>query len=147
MEEFTKDLEKLIKAGIGAVSEGLSKSAKMIDSLAEKGEPLYQQAADAVSQTAGKVKDAVRNTWNNNDMKAVRASIEKLSREQLAQAAQWIDELLKKADEPAKEDAPENENAATPEEAQANCEDDSDAPLDQACCEPKEEPKAEDTEE
>lgn len=162
MEDFTNDLKKLVKAGIGIVSEGLNKSAKMIDSFAEKGEPIYKEAVETVNKTADKVKAAVKNTMNSSDMKALRESLEKLSRDQLAQASKWIDDLLHQepgceekecgedacADEPQEEcreeggqdacgqDAPAAENCCGNAEPDACCQDD--APLCQNCEEPKE---------
>ena len=143
MEDFTNDLKKLVKAGIGIVSEGLNKSAKMIDSFAEKGEPIYKEAVETVNKTADKVKAAVKNTMNSSDMKALRESLEKLSREQLAQASKWIDDLLHQ--DPGCEEKECGEDACTeevPEECCENSEEDAccqdDAPLCQNCEEPKE---------
>ena len=162
MEDFTNDLKKLVKAGIGIVSEGLNKSAKMIDSFAEKGEPIYKEAVETVSKTADKVKAAVKNTMNSSDMKALRESLEKLSREQLAQASKWIDDLLHQdpgceekecgedacADEPQEEcreeggqdaccqEGPAAENCCENSEEDACCQD---APAAENCCEHSEE--------
>jgi len=58
MEDFIKDLEKVIKAGIGAVATGMEKAQDAVEKLAQKGEPLYQQAKTSVSEFADKVCNA-----------------------------------------------------------------------------------------
>ena len=59
MDQLGNELKKVLKAGIGAVATGLEKGQEAIDSLAKKGEPLYQQAKSAVTDAADKVKQAV----------------------------------------------------------------------------------------
>ncbi len=59
MDQFGDELKKMLKAGLGAVAAGLEKGQDVIEDLARKGEPLYEQAKTAVADAAGKVKQAV----------------------------------------------------------------------------------------
>lgn len=59
MEQIGNELKKVLKAGIGAVATGVEKTQGAIESLAQKGEPLYEQAKTAVCDAAGKLKKAV----------------------------------------------------------------------------------------
>ena len=59
MDQFGDELKKMLKAGIGAVAAGLEKSQDVIEDLAKKGEPIYEQAKTVVADAAGKVKQAV----------------------------------------------------------------------------------------
>lgn len=55
MDEFCKELEKVIKAGIGAVATGVEKAQEAVDNLAQKGEPIFEQAKEKVAEAADKV--------------------------------------------------------------------------------------------
>lgn len=55
MDDICKEIEKVLKAGIGAVAFGVEKAQEAVDSLAQKGEPIYQQAKTAVAGAADKV--------------------------------------------------------------------------------------------
>ena len=59
MEQFGNELKKVLKAGMGAVAAGLEMGQDAIEQLAKKGEPLYEQAKNAVSDAAGKVKQTI----------------------------------------------------------------------------------------
>ena len=59
MEQFTDELKKMLKAGLGAVATGVDKAQEAIQVFAEKGEPLYEQAKEAVGDAADKIKKAV----------------------------------------------------------------------------------------
>ena len=56
MEQLGKDLEKVLKVGIGAVKSGVEQTQDLIDNWAEKGEPIYEAAKASVCATAGKIK-------------------------------------------------------------------------------------------
>ena len=56
MEQLGNELKKVLKAGMGAVAAGLEMGQDAIEQLAKKGEPLYEQAKNAVTDAAGKVK-------------------------------------------------------------------------------------------
>lgn len=59
MDQFGDELKKMLKAGIGAVATGLEMGQEAIEQLAQKGEPIYEQAKTVVADAAGKVKQAV----------------------------------------------------------------------------------------
>ena len=59
MEQIGNEIKKMIQAGLGAVATGVEKTQEAIDNLAEKGEPIYEQAKAAVCDAAGKIKKAV----------------------------------------------------------------------------------------
>ena len=59
MEQIGKEIEKVIKAGIGAVKTGVEFSADTLEKLAQKGEPIYDKAKSSLCEAAGKVKKAV----------------------------------------------------------------------------------------
>ena len=59
MEQIGKEIEKILKAGLGAVAAGVEKTQEAVEYLAEKGEPIYAQAKSAVCDAAGKIKKAV----------------------------------------------------------------------------------------
>ena len=62
MEQVGNELKKMLKAGIGMVATGVEKTQEAIDSLAQKGEPLYEQAKTAVCDAAGKIKKAMNDS-------------------------------------------------------------------------------------
>lgn len=59
MEQLGNELKKVLKAGMGAVAAGLEMGQDAIEQLAKKGEPLYEQAKNAVTDAAGKVKQTI----------------------------------------------------------------------------------------
>ena len=59
MEQIGNEIKKMIQAGLGAVATGVEKTQEAIDTLAEKGEPIYEQAKAAVCDAAEKIKKAV----------------------------------------------------------------------------------------
>lgn len=59
MDQIGENIEKIIKAGIGAASTGIEKAGEALEKLAQKGEPVYQQAKTTVVGAAGKLKKAV----------------------------------------------------------------------------------------
>ena len=111
MDQLGKDLEKIIKAGIGAVSEGLSRSAELVDRFAKKGEPLYNQAMDTVSDTAGKMKKTVSDILNAQvPLDQVKNSLKTLGKKELTEVSDFIGQRLAglEEEEKAKEDGAEN---------------------------------------
>ena len=110
MGQLGKDLEKIIKAGIGAVSEGLSRSAELVDRFAKKGEPLYNQAMDTVSDTAGKVKKTVSDILNAQvPLDQIKNSLKTLGKKELTEISDFIGQLLAGFDE---EEEKEKEDGA-----------------------------------
>ena len=59
MEQLGNELKKVLKAGMGAVAAGIEMGQDAIDQLAKKGEPLYEQAKNAVADAAEKVKQTI----------------------------------------------------------------------------------------
>ena len=103
MDQLSDELKKMLKAGMGAVAAGLEKGQEAIDSLAQKGEPIYQQAKSAVADAAGKVKQAVSEGWNAVNAKPqVQELIDVLrgmTRDDWAQVRAALDEFEAQADE------------------------------------------------
>lgn len=62
MEQFGDELKKMLKAGLGAVATGMDKAQEAIENLAQKGEPIYEQAKSAVEDAACKIKQAVNDS-------------------------------------------------------------------------------------
>lgn len=55
MEEICKEIEKVIKAGLGAVATGVEKAQEAVDQFAKKGEPIFEQAKTSVTDAADKL--------------------------------------------------------------------------------------------
>lgn len=58
MDQIGEEIKKVVQAGIGAVAVGMEKAQEAVDSLSKKGQPIYEQAKSAVTDAAGKVKQA-----------------------------------------------------------------------------------------
>lgn len=131
MEQLGKDIEKIIKAGIGAVSTGVEKSAEAIEKLAQKGEPLFNQAKSTVCEAAGKLKKAVddSNIPENISMlfggkvtvETLTNALRQFTREELDQVKAAIDDMYESAPEKA-------------EACDCGCQQEEDAPC-CPCCE------------
>lgn len=140
MEQIGKDIEKFIKAGIGAVSTGVEKSAEAIEKLAQKGEPLFNQAKSTVCEAAGKLKKAVddSNIPENISMlfggkvtvDTLISALKQFSKEELDQVKAAIGDMY--------ESAPEKSV-----ECDCNCRRTEEAPCDCECGNEHEEPKEE----
>lgn len=105
MSDILNNLEKLVKAGFGAATEGLDQAAKAVEKFAEKGEPAYNQAKEAVSG----VMDSLKKTFTEPDPKEteqIKALLRRLPRKALAEIEQLIAELKAEAPEDS-ENAPE----------------------------------------
>lgn len=141
MEQLGNEIKKIIKAGMGAVASGLEMGQEAIESLAQKGEPIYQQAKSAVTDAAGKMAQAVSDgiqsiktgptasdvidllrTMTRDDWAQVRAALDEFeaqaadaekAAQEAADAAQKILEA-----ENAKEDAGEETPANDPPAAE-----------------------------
>lgn len=138
MEQLGQELKKVLKAGIGAVATGLEIGQDALECLAQKGEPLYQQAKSAVADAADKVKQAVttgfgamdaepqvqeiidilrgmtRDDWAQvraalDEFEAQAAEAEKAAKE----AAEAAEEIMKSAEQDC-EEAPAAEKAEEP---------------------------------
>ncbi len=116
MDELGKNLEKLVKAGIGAVSEGLSRTQDLVDKLAEKGEPLYNQARAGINETADIFCKAVKETMEDDDITdEIKHALAQLDREQLEEVSAFLNELME-ITRPGEETCCGGETESGPEE-------------------------------
>ena len=127
MDQWTDEIKKVIKAGIGAVATGVEKTQDAIETLAQKGEPLYQQAKSAVCDTADKIKMAVNESGIPDALAGrprvdclIRA-LQQLTQEELDQLRAALEEIYptrpanRAAEEAAKRQAAEAQNAPAEE--------------------------------
>ena len=140
MEQLGEELKKVLKAGMGAVATGLEIGQDALETLAQKGEPLYQQAKSAVVDAADKVKQAVSSGLNGmnttpqvqeiidtlrgmtkDDWAQVRAALDEFeaqaaeAEKAAREAAQAAEEIMKNAEqEEEASPAPEAENEEAP---------------------------------
>ena len=126
MDQIGNEIKKVLKAGLGAVATGVDMAQKGLDSLAQKGEPLYEQAKSAVVDAADKVKQAYNESGIADVFSCrpnVTAMIEdcrELTQAELDELRQAIDEIYptrpsgQAADAPADE-APAQEPPENPE--------------------------------
>jgi polyhydroxyalkanoate synthesis regulator phasin len=136
MEQFGNELKKVLKAGMGAVAAGLEMGQDAIEQLAKKGEPLYEQAKNAVSDAAGKVKQTIssmsaqpqaqeiidtlrgmgKEAWDQvraalDEFEAQAAEAEQAAKD----AAEAAEEILRNAEE-AEQPEPKDDDPQQPEE-------------------------------
>lgn len=136
MDQLGNELKKVLKAGMGAVAAGLEMGQDAIEQLAKKGEPLYEQAKNAVSDAAGKVKQTIdslnaqpqaqeiidtlrgmgKEAWDQvraalDEFEAQAAEAEQAAKD----AAAAAEEILRSAEEPEQPD-PKDDEAQKPEE-------------------------------
>ena len=128
MDQWTDEIKKVIKAGIGAVATGVEKTQDAIETLAQKGEPLYQQAKSAVCDTAGKIKKAVNESGIPDALAGrprvdclIRA-LQQLTQEELDQLRAALEEIYptrpanRAAEEAPVQEPPAEDAADAPEE-------------------------------
>lgn len=98
MDDMEKSIEKLIKAGIDAVSEGLNITREAVNKIAGKGE-LLDQARSSVSETAEKLRDAVVNNIElRQAVDDAKRSLLRLNKEQLLEVQGFIARLIEAID-------------------------------------------------
>ena len=118
MEQIGKEIEKILKAGLGAVAAGVEKTQEAVEYLAEKGEPIYAQAKSAVCDAAGKIKKAVDES-GIADVFSCPPRVERVVEEMQEMTAEELQEvrralcdiLAAKEAENAQEEEKENEEA------------------------------------
>ena len=135
--ELGDGLKKLLLAGVGTVAVTAEKSKEILDELVRKGEltveqgkVLNQELKHNIKSTVKTAADSVKeNAARKNEQEELKATISKLTPEQLAvvkaqiesmqaEAAREKEEAAETAEEPVEEAAPE---AAEPEvEADGN---------------------------
>lgn len=114
MEQLGKDLEKVLKAGIGAVKSGVEHSQDLIDNWAEKGEPIYEAAKASVCATADKIKKHMeccpKQEENDHPLSIdrIKSALQGMHKEELDDILAFIgqiymDEKMKKSHEGAGE--------------------------------------------
>lgn len=120
MEQLGNELEKVLKAGIGAVATGVEKTKEAIESLAQKGEPLYAQAKDAVNDAAEKIKKAVSESGIADvfscrpRVESIIADLQEMTQEELDEIRQALEDIY--PTRPAsREEAPASETEETPD--------------------------------
>ena len=98
MDDMEKSIEKLIKAGIDAVSEGLNITREAVNKIAGKGE-LLDQARSSVSETAEKLRDTVVNNIElRQAVDDAKRSLLRLNKEQLLEVQGFIARLIEAID-------------------------------------------------
>lgn len=109
MDQLGNDLKKVLKAGLGAVATGLEKAQDAIEDLSKKGEPIYEQAKQAVTDAVDKARQAI-NEQARPQVDEFVNNLQKFSSDELNKIRAALDDLARKA-----EDAPAGENAAEEE--------------------------------
>lgn len=127
-------LEKILKAGIGAVMTVAEKTGEVVDDLAKKGEEPYQKAV----QKGGEILEEIKSTFEKSGVcekaEELFKTVESMSREELDCLKKVIREVEESKDAAEKKEEPcccEDETCCCTEE---NC-----CCEDEACC------RAEDT--
>ncbi len=98
MDQIGDELKKVLKAGLGAVATGVDMAQKGIEALAQKGEPIYEQAKSAVVDAADKVKQAY-NDSGIADVFSCRPRLESLIEDCRELTQKDLDELRRAIDE------------------------------------------------
>ena len=114
------ELEKILKACVGAVETVAEKTGEVVDALAEKGAPAYEKAKEAGADLFSRLRDAVNNGAVQQEMEELTDKLAGFSREQLRGLRDLIDraeaELDKREKQPeAKEEAQAEETAGNEE--------------------------------
>lgn len=121
MEQIANEIKKVLKAGIGAVATGVEKTQEAIETLAKKGEPLYEQAKTAVTDAADKVKKAVADSGIADAFSCpsrvdgVIRELQQMTQQELDQVKQAIADIYPtrpRQEAAENEAAPENEAGA-----------------------------------
>ncbi|MBR6706499.1 MAG: hypothetical protein IKI84_07455 [Clostridia bacterium] len=99
MDDMEKRIEKLIKAGIDAVSEGLNITREAVSKMVEKGEPLFDQARSTVNETAEQLRDTVANNVEfRQAVDDAKRALLRLNKEQLLEVQGFIARLIETVD-------------------------------------------------
>ena len=119
MDQFGNDLKKVLQAGIGAVATGLEKAHDAIEDLSKKGEPLYEQAKAAVTDTVNKAKQAINESakpqvedfigrlqqFSAEELGKIRTALDDMTQQLKETADEQKTEKAEQADEPKDDDA------------------------------------------
>ena len=93
MEQLGNELKKVLKAGMGAVAAGLEMGQDAIEQLAKKGEPLYEQAKNAVTDAAGKVKKTFESMSAQPQAQEIIDTLRGMGKEAWDQVRAALDEI------------------------------------------------------
>ncbi len=129
MDQIGNELKKMLKAGLGAVAAGAEKAQEAIETLSQKGEPLYQQAKSVVTDAADKIKQAVSDSGIKDVMAGkpkvldIIDDLRGMNREDWALVRAALDEFEALADQQAQEAEPASpetaDDGAEPADAEA----------------------------
>ncbi len=111
MDQLGNELKKVLKAGMGAVAAGLEMGQDAIEQLAKKGEPLYTQAKNAMSDAAGKVKQTIDSLNAQPQVQEIIDALRDMDKEAWDQVRAALDEFEAQAAE-ADQDAKDAAEAA-----------------------------------
>lgn len=115
MESITKEIRKLLLAGLGAAVEGKEKGGKLLDELAEKGEVALEHGKVLNEE----LKHNIRKTISGGEGKQdILEALKNMDADQLAALKETIAGLEKET----KAAAEEIKEAAAPEEEKAGTE-------------------------
>ena len=123
MEKLTDNLKKVILAGIGAVAITAEKSKDVLDDMVKKGEltveqgkVLNQELKHNIKSTVKTAADSVKETAaRKNDQEELKATISRLTPEQLAAVKAQIERMQAEAAEEKAETAEEPAEEAVQE--------------------------------
>lgn len=121
MEQFSDGLKTVVKAGFGAVAMGVEKTQEVIKNLSQKGEPLFEQAKDAVNDAAEMIKKAVDDSGIGDafscrpQVQSIISDLQQLKREELEEIREALAELIALKEQPGGE-AEEAVQPETPQE-------------------------------
>ncbi len=99
MDQLGNELKKVLKAGMGAVAAGLEMGQDAIEQLAKKGEPLYEQAKNAVTDAAGKVKQTIDSLNAQPQAQEIIDTLRGMGKEAWDQVRAALDEFEVQAEE------------------------------------------------
>ena len=111
MDQIGEELKKVVKAGLGALSTGVEKAQEAVETLSKKGEPIYEQAKSAVTDAAGKLKQAFEKSGiadalcGKPHVAEIIEDLRALSREDRALVREALDVLDAQAGEAGRADA------------------------------------------
>ena len=121
MDQIGDGLKKMVQAGFGAVATGVEKTQGAITRFAKKGEPIYEQAKSAVTETTDKIKKAVQEGKVGEMLscrprvESIIADLQEMTQEELDEIRQALEDIY--PTRPAsREEAPAPEAEETPDE-------------------------------
>ena len=92
MDQIGDGLKKMVQAGFGAVATGVEKTQGAITRFAKKGEPIYEQAKSAVTETTDRIKKAVQE-GKVGEMLSCRPRVESIIRDLQEMTGEELDQI------------------------------------------------------